>query len=209
VGEILSKLWYYIGKIWAYIDKLGLFIGVVLSLFSFPLTSFVAVIPLATFSKYITNDLVLLTSGIFLVLVGGFLNLISSITIGVILSYCLRKVSALIHLTKYIESFHDEEHPVERSLFSKLGAFIGAGVGFFVFFTEGGLAVSTVAQRVENLFPFPIILYYGEQQTINISHIYSMLTGFLTIGFLCIIIGIVLGSLAGILIDRLVLTVRM
>lgn len=183
-------------------DKLGFFIGTILFLLMLPLTTLVSTLPVAFISQAIHNQVAILAVGILCVGIGAVITLVVSVIVGMIMSYTLREIDSYVGVKAFLNKVLKNQTQMETSRKVNIGALIGAVLGAVFFIIKGDIPVITITEKVEHLFPVPLLINLGENMSFNIAHVYAQVTGFFTIGFLFLIAGIVSGTIVAAVFER-------
>ncbi|HLE12188.1 MAG: hypothetical protein A2504_13645 [Bdellovibrionales bacterium RIFOXYD12_FULL_39_22] len=184
-------------------DKMGIFIGTIIFLLIMPLTLLISSLPIAILKNIISNSVIIMFGGFFLMLIGGAVSLVMSLIFGIIISYTMNKIDKFINVSEFFFRLVRNDRPFQNSSFSNTGALIGGALSMIGLIIKGGEPIHTVTAKIEHLFPAPLILSLGDIVTLNFAHGYAVATGFLTIGLLFLIAGVASGSITGIIFDRL------
>ncbi|HAR42166.1 MAG TPA: hypothetical protein DCS07_05980 [Bdellovibrionales bacterium] len=176
-------------------DRLGIAYGTLLFFIMLPVTIFASALPAIMISNAISNKVLALALNLGVIGVGALMTLIFALVGGLALSYGLSWAGRKLQIQQAFSHVKSGATPIEASKRVNLGAMLGIGFGLLVFITKGEAPISSVTTRVEHLFPGPLTLSLGNAFSLDVSHTYAAATGFLSVGFLFAIIGIVLGSL--------------
>ncbi len=184
-------------------DKLGLFLGTIIFFLILPLTLLISSLPIGILQNMISNSVIIMFAGFFLLLIGGALSLVMSILSGIVITHSFKKLDKIINFAEFFLRLIKNDRPFQNSSFSNIGALIGGSLSMIALITQGKEPIEAITAKIEHLFPAPLILSLGDMATLNFSHGYAVATGFLTIGLLFLIGGVASGSIIGIIVERL------
>ncbi|MCM2278965.1 MAG: hypothetical protein NDJ89_12890 [Oligoflexia bacterium] len=189
-------------------DRMGIFYGVIFFFFMLPLSIFLGSIPSVILSDVIQNKVAALAAILAILGLDIVVTFFVGIILGLVFSYALSAFGRLLRIQQTVAAMLRSERLIEDSRKSNLGGLLGGGATLVAFFAQGQVPIHSVTRRVEHLFPAPLVLNLGETFRFDLSHMYAATTGFLAVGFLYAIAGIVLGTLVAAVVDLAIASVR-
>jgi hypothetical protein len=184
-------------------DKVGFFLGTIIFLFTLPLSFLLASIPIAMIGVQLSSSVASAAIGIGILGIIAVINLVFSMILGLAAGYGLCWSFRKLRVPELLRLAGANQIQIETQYYTRWGALAGGLVALLLFLTKGHVPLTIVTERVEHLFPAPLVLNLGQLSALDLSHTYAVVTGFLTVGFLFSIAGIVLGSLTAVLFERL------
>ncbi len=180
-------------------DRMGIFFGMGIFFFTLPVAIFVAAIPGVIVSDWFQSPVFALTIKLAFMACAAVLAFVQSVILGLAGSYFLSWGVDRLHLRQMmnqaIAAAKGETLHIETGKKSNYGAIVGAAAALVLFLVHGDFPIQSLTTKVEHLFPEPLVLSLGSLYNLNLSHIYAATTGFLAVGFLFAVLGIVAGSL--------------
>lgn len=175
-------------------ERWGICFGTIYFLLMLPITVFMSAIPTTIIMDAVSNKVLALTMNMVILSVGMLISLLAALVTGLMTSYGFDWAGKKLG---YHHAFlHKSTHhkPIESGKKINLGAFLGGVIALIYFFISGMAPINTVIQKVEHLFPAPLLMSMGNLK-VNVSEVYSSVVGFLAVSFLYVIIGVTAGSL--------------
>lgn len=180
-------------------DRMGIFYGTIFFFFTLPLAVFIAAVPGVMVSNWFQMPVAVTSVRLAFFASAAVLAFIQSMIVGLMFSYFVSWGSNKIHLTQTIQSAiahaKGEVLQIEEKKLSNYGAAAGALCALIVFLMHGNIPIRSLTTKVEHLFPEPLVMSLGSFFSLNLSHLYAVATGYLAVGFLFAVVGIVTGTL--------------
>lgn len=180
-------------------DRLGILFGTVLTFLMLPLSLMVAVIPAVSIADWVASPVLSLSIKLGFFAVAAIFTFIQAIIMGLAMSYFLGWIDGKLHFSvsvvNLLAKFKGDNIELEACQKTNYGALIGAAGALVLFIFGGGVPIHSLSKRVEHLFPGPLLMSLGDVFRFDLSLVFAEATGFLAVGFLFAIVGIVLGSL--------------
>lgn len=185
-------------KIWT-ADGFGVLSGIVLFLIMIPLGLFISAVPSYMLSTMVENEALGMAINVVVMAITLSFTLAVAMIIGFTVSHGLSWFWRILGIPEALSHMKSNNRPIDAYQRINFASFGGIGVALVLFFFKGAAPIYSLTTKVEHLFPRPIVLplgfFWGDSFSVNVSHAYAVTTGFLGIGFLFVIAGIVIGSL--------------
>ncbi|MGK5084184.1 hypothetical protein WDW37_12885 [Bdellovibrionota bacterium FG-1] len=180
-------------------DRMGLFVGTLLTFVMLPVSLFMAAVPATLFSEAIQTPVLALTVKLAILGAATVLTFFQGILLGLSVSYfagwALRQLHIQETVSRVLAVMTGKNLKLEACQKTNIGALIGAVGALALFVYQGNTPIHSLTKRVEHLFPGQLVISMGGIFDFDLSHAYAAATGFLAVGFLFAIAGIVSGSL--------------
>lgn len=180
-------------------DRVGILIGTALTFLLLPISLMMAAIPAVIVADSVSSPVLALSIKLGFLGFAAILTFLQAVIAGLATSYFLSWIITGLHLRESLRhgvaKFRNHSFEIEACQETNYGALIGGAGSLVPFVFWGATPIHSLTSRVEHLFPGPLMLSLGNLFQFDLSQVYAAATGFLAVGFLFAIAGIVLGSL--------------
>ena len=180
-------------------DRMGILLGTLLTFLFLPISLMLASIPAVMISGWIDSPVLALSTKLAILGIAAIMTFVQAVVLGLAISYLTSWAMSQLHVAESLRNIKirvsGNALELKTAQQTNHGALVGALAALVFFVSVGNVPIHSLTQRVEHLFPGQVMLSVGTLFNFDLSHVYAAATGFLAVGFLFAIAGIVAGSL--------------